>query len=313
VLTAALGKLWHQFPWVGRHAGLVTPCVSCSVLAAISLTIAARRASVMTASGTSWSVEAGGRMYLQSRIRVPPVERVGLATDVLDAVFTKLSKSTRGKALEMVGRIKDWGAMEAARTKPMSSDGAVSATAAGTKSEVDNALATTYMVILRSQGAVTFVEVHPSPILGPLKAKGRSRADEVAGAGAGAGAGPGAGAGRAGTSTSDVCLVKVQTVHSTSASDILVCGPGIHVGDYVLTVRSQRKTSRELDRLVNASVLLRSANTTTAAQYPLQLLMLPHEAAFTAGAGAMPAAPVGRVRGRLPCNHCSLSLPVQSP
>jgi hypothetical protein len=104
----------------------------------------------------------------------------------------------------------------------------------------------------------------------------------------------------AGTSTSDVCLVKVQTVHSTSASDILVCGPGIHVGDNVLTVRSQRKTSRELDRLVNASVLLRSATTTTAAQYPLQLLMLPHEAAFTAGAGAMPAAPVGRVRGRFP-------------
>jgi hypothetical protein len=41
---------------------------------AISLTIAARRASVMTASDTSWSVEAGGRMYLQSRIHVPPVD-----------------------------------------------------------------------------------------------------------------------------------------------------------------------------------------------------------------------------------------------
>ena len=46
------------------------------------------------------------------------------------------------------------------------------------------------------------------------------------------------------------------------------------------------------------SILLKGDDQGAHASYPLHLLLLPHEAAFTAGAGSVPATP-GRVRASL--------------
>jgi hypothetical protein len=67
------------------------------------------------------------------------------------------------------------------------------------------------------------------------------------------------------------------------------------VGDYVLTVHSHRAPGAA-DRKVPTSILLKEDDQGRAnASYPLHLLLLPHEAAFTAGAGSVPAT-AGRVR-----------------
>ena len=71
----------------------------------------------------------------------------------------------------------------------------------------------------------------------------------------------------------------------------------VEQADYVLTVHSHRAPGAA-DRKVPTSILLKEDDQGRAAanaSYPLHLLLLPHEAAFTAGAGSVPATP-GRVR-----------------
>ena len=211
-------------------------------------------------------------------------ERAGLATEVLDAVFSKLSRSTAASARDAVKAIKDLGAMEAARVRRGEDDGRAS------KAEVDSALKTTYMAILRKPGGITFSVVSHGASSTALKSGGAR-----GGSSAHAGAGAGASSGGSGVPTGQVCVLKVVSIAPGCAKDtVIVYGPRISVGDYVLTVHSHRAAGAA-DRKVPTSILLKGDDQGANASYPLHLLLLPHEAAFTAGAGSVPAAP-GRVR-----------------
>ena len=146
------------------------------------------------------------------------------------------------------------------------------------------------MVILRKPGGITFSVVSHGASSTALKSGG-SRG----GSGAHAGAGAGASSGGSGVPTGQVCVLKVVSITPGCAKDtIIVYGPRISVGDYVLTVHSHRAAGAA-DRKVPTSILLKGDDQGANASYPLHLLLLPHEAAFTAGAGSVPATP-GRVR-----------------
>ena len=255
----------------------------------------------MSAMPTKSELRRDSAKYTASHARAQAAARVGLATEVLDAVFNKLSRGTASNARVAVQAIKDRGALEAARAKPRGVDGVVSATKAS-KREVDSALVTTYMAILRTPKGMTFSVVHPGASMVALQSGGgnaRPRAGADAGAGAGAGGSGGssgsAGMGGVGAPTGDVCVLRVDSINPASAHDIMVYGAGVHVGDYVLTVHSQRTSGRGGDRQVPTSILLEGDNKATHSSYPLHLLMMPHEAAFTAGAGTVPTTS-GKVR-----------------
>jgi hypothetical protein len=170
---------------------------------------------------------------------------------------------------------------------------------------VDSALKTTYMVILRKPGGITFSVVSHGASSTALNSGG-SRG----GSGAHAGAGAGASSGGSGVATGTVCVSSWWCIAPSCTKDtIIVYGPRISVGDYVLTVHSHRAAGAA-DRKVPASILLKGDDQGANASYPLHLLLLPHEAAFTAGAGSVPATPGGVRRWNVFKGHMSDSTPV---
>ncbi len=120
---------------------------------------------------------------------------------------------------------------------------------------MDSALKTTYMAILRKPGGITFSVVSHGASSTALKSGGsRGRG----GSGAHAGAGAGASSGGSGAPTGQVCVLKVVSIAPGCAKDsimIIVYGPRISVGDYVLTVHSHRAAGAA-DRKVPTSILL---------------------------------------------------------